>query len=149
MNTIKTKEDVLAWAKVIVAAKGEKYTPLAKGDMFAIANFIVEAACPADAPKCIETKPDAEREKSQTDAPMKPMTTDTSAAKRNGLMPMPRSQLLRNAGFTVQQAYDKFLEWGNEHPKEAAVMDFSTGVRSKNAAFAYWLSEMVAAEIPD
>ena len=43
MNNIKTTADVLEWAKTIVEAKGEKYIPLAKSDMLAIAQYIVDA----------------------------------------------------------------------------------------------------------
>ena len=59
-----------------------------------------------------------------------------------------RFAALRRSGLDVQRAYDRFLEWCNEHPKEGSVMDFSTGVKSRDAAFAYWLCEAIPMEVP-
>ena len=169
MNNIKTSEDVLNWAKTIVDAKGEKYIPLAKADMLAIAQFIVDVR---DSTKPIlEDKDPLEVEKDE-EAPKLPppfhtagdaadsksiveetktsgdLNNTTTCGKQTTTATMMRSYALHRAGFTVQQAYDKFLEWSKEHPKEASVMDFSTGVKSSNAAFAYWLSEILTVEVP-
>ena len=161
MNNIKTADDVRQWAKMIVDAKGDKYTPLAKADMLAIAQFIVDVggdapAKPDEANKAyvpptetaVGTADDKPSEKDES----KPTTADTpstKAEKQTSTATMMRSYALHRAGFTVQQAYDKFLEWSKEHPKEASVMDFSTGTRSANAAFAYWLAEIISVEVPN
>lgn len=179
MNNIKTADDVREWAKMIVDAKGDKYTPLAKADMLAIAQFIVEAGKPKDyteadkayvppvkpeqgkppkeeSPATTPPSPTAigtDGPKPKSDVwgqPTKPMSDDssTSGGKQTTTATMMRSYALHRAGFTVQQAYDKFLNWSKEHPKEATVMDFSTGVKSANAAFAYWLAEIISVEVP-
>ena len=173
MNNIKTKEDILAWAKVIVDGKGDKYIPLGKADMFAIAKYVYHGYC--NLPEDLEveddmpppTAPEAEPqtrglspdkdaavgtadEKTSTDE-VKPPVADTTSSTVDSAttkVTMTRGYALHRAGFTTQQAYDKFLEWSKEHPKEGTVMDFSTGVKSANAAFAYWLIENIVAEVP-
>lgn len=171
MNNIKTSEDVLNWAKTIVDAKGDKYIPLAKADMLAIAQFIVDVGASGK-----EAMPEADRppkgwandpmpEKPETSSataegkadPMSEVEdkdptdrgeTSTSGGKQTTTATMTRGYALHRAGFTVQQAYDKFLDWAKENPKESSVMDFSTGVKSSNAAFAYWLAEIITVEVP-
>ena len=61
---------------------------------------------------------------------------------------MTRGYAYHRAGCDAQQAFDKFIQWVKEHPKDGAVMDFSTGVKSVDAAFAYWLNEIITLEIP-
>ena len=61
---------------------------------------------------------------------------------------MTRAYAYHRAGFDVQQAYDKFLEWCKVHPKSKEVMDFSTGHKSVDAAFAYWLGEIITVDVP-
>ena len=61
---------------------------------------------------------------------------------------MTRAYAYHRAGFDVQQAYDKFLEWCKGHPKSKEVMDFSTGHKSVDAAFAYWLGEIITVDVP-
>ena len=61
---------------------------------------------------------------------------------------MTRGYALHRAGFTTQQAYDKFLEWAKDHKGESSVMDFSTGQKSVSAAFAYWLAEIIEVDVP-
>lgn len=173
MNNIKTKEDIRTWAKIIVDGKGEKYIPLGKADMLAIAKYVYHGYCNLtedlevkdDMPPHTDTEaePQAKEPSPDRDAAVKTADEKTSVEEVNPLVAnttsttvdsattkatMTRGYALHRAGFTVQQAYDKFLDWSKEHPKEASVMDFSTGVRSANAAFAYWLAEIVSVEVP-
>ena len=173
MNNIKTADDVRKWAKTIVDAKGDKYIPLAKADMLAIAQFIVDVGKPKDyteEDKAYAPTTKTEQEKPATQPPSqtavgvadtkpkrevwgqltKPSAADTSTTggKTTTTATMTRGYALHRAGSTTQQAYDKFLEWSKENPKEATVMDFSTGVKSANAAFAYWLAEIISVEVP-
>ena len=168
MNNIKNADDVREWARMIVDAKGEKYTPLSKTDLYQIALCIMEtgenAACGGDAdttqPPPAETvappttsvedngkMPEPAKEQQKDDG------IDTAALRSNLLQPvrtaaMTRGYAYHRANFGVQEVYDKFLEWAKEHPKEGKVMDFSNGVQSANAAFAYWLAEVVEVELP-
>lgn len=159
MNNINSTQDVIAWAKEIVAANGDKYTPLSKDDQYAIAKYIMETAASED------KAPEAEKDTSPAQPPTAVGTADpkpavvevrkptpeetcTSGGKDTTTATMMRSYALHRAGYTVQQAYDEFLKWSKEHPKEATVMDFSTGVKSNNAAFAYWLAEIISVEVP-
>lgn len=157
MNNINSTQDVIAWAKEIVAANGDKYTPLSKDDQFAIAKYIMKTATSED------KAPEAEKDTSPAQPPTAvgtadpaieevrkptPKETCTSGGKTTTAAQMMRSYALHRAGYTVQQAYDEFLKWSKEHPKEATVMDFSTGVKSNNAAFAYWLAEIISVEVP-
>lgn len=171
MNNIKTKEDVLAWAKMILDGKGEKYTPLGKADMFAIAKYVeygygnltedleVKDMPPPSSPEEDDEPPKAtatgvmSEDKKPTIEEVKPTERDmctVSTAPKDDMqkVTMTRGYALHHAQFTAQQAYDKFLEWSKEHPKEGSVMDFSTGVKSANAAFAYWLMENIVVEVP-
>jgi len=167
MNNIKNDVDVLDWAKMISDGKGEKYIPLGKGDMYVIAQFVLRnAQClhnpplvdengepkmmppsseqPATAVGTADPKPAIE----EVRKPTPEETSCTSGGKDTTTATMMRSYALHRAGYTVQQAYDEFLKWSKEHPKEATVMDFSTGVKSNNAAFAYWLAEIISVEVP-
>lgn len=159
MNNINSTHDVIAWAKEIVAANGDKYTPLSKDDQYAIAKYIMETATsedkapeaekdtsPARPPTAVGTA-DPKPEVVEVRTPTPEDTSCTSGGKTTTATMM-RSYALHRAGYTVQQAYDEFLKWSKEHPKEATVMDFSTGVKSNNAAFAYWLAEIISVEVP-
>ena len=61
---------------------------------------------------------------------------------------MTRGYVYHQMGLDAQQTFDKFLAWGKDHPKEMSVMDFSTGRKSTDAAFAYWLNEIMSVNIP-
>ena len=165
MGKIETEADVREWAKAVVEAKGEKFTALSKGEQFVIAKYVVDysMATPDMAP---DTAPDTEpQEEPQTPqeephgdpeteplhttpaptptpaAPVSDITTATTAT-------MTRGYAYHRAGCDAQQAFDKFLEWVKQHPKDGSVMDFSTGTKSVDAAFAYWLNEIITLEIP-
>ena len=169
MNNIKNDVDVLDWAKTISDGKGEKYIPLGKGDMYVIAKFVLANAqcmnCPPlvdenGEPKLSPASPTADAQQEQVDVgagePKGDEYPEFAAAKQivNESSPkvnkvtMTRGYALHHAQFTTQQAYDKFLDWCKEHPKEGSVMDFSTGKKSSEAAFAYWLMENIVVEIP-
>lgn len=168
MNNIKNADDVRQWARMIVDAKGDKYTPLAKADMLAIAQFIVDVGEDTSKPDEVNKAyvPPTKTEQPPTststtavgtaeDKPKveeaKPITSGQSSsadAKPTSTATMMRSYALHRAGATVQQAYDKFLKWAQGNQKEASVMDFSTGRKSTSAAFAYWLSEIISVEVP-
>lgn len=160
MNNIKSEEDIVKWASEIVGGGGEKFIPLSKSDMFAIATFILESRngaaegsieedgkkpesgeYPVPTPETWDRDPPPYAEATAT-------TTSSVQQERTTSATMTRGYAFHRAGFTPQQAYDKFLEWAKEHPKEAAVMDFSNGVKSNNAAFAYWLCEIITIDIP-
>jgi hypothetical protein len=151
MNNIKTEQDVLEWAEMIVNGKGEKYVPLGKADMYAIANFVVVHSPseplpeppPPPSPELVDKKPLPPEDKK----PCNPLPPSYTPAKTTKAV-MTRGYALHRAGFDTQQAYDKFLDWCKEHPKEGSVMDFSTGKKSSEAAFAYWLMENIEVEIP-
>lgn len=167
MNNIKTKEDVLAWAKIIMDGKGEKYIPLGKSDMFAIAKYVTygygnlteDLEVKDDMPPPQAEAPSADKAVGVVSEDKKPIeaeqpaeetfsTTSTSGGPATTKVTVTRGYALHRAGFSTQAAYDKFLEWSKEHPKEGTVMDFSTGVKSANAAFAYWLMENIVVEVP-
>ena len=161
MNNIKTESEVYAWAETIVNGKGDKYIPLGKADMFAIAEFVVEySPCEPlqEVPPPPPPSPEAEKsadvpakeEPAKDDKPYDPapVYTTTVPSGETRKVTMTRGYALHHAQFTTQQAYDKFLEWSRKHPKEGVVMDFSTGVKSTNAAFAYWLMENIVVDVP-
>ena len=150
MAKIETADDVLQWARAIVAANGEKFTPLSKGEQFTIAKFIVSTevnegdANDADAPKPREWKGESSQEclvPQEDDVQERGMTPVTTAT-------MTRAYAYHRAQYSAQQAYDEFLKWAADHPKETSVMDFSTGAKSQVAAFAYWLGETIMRDVP-
>lgn len=150
MAKIETADDVRQWARAIVAANGEKFTALSKGEQFTIAKFIVATevnegdANDADAPKPREWKGESSQdcqvpqEDEAQERGISPVTTAT----------MTRAYAYHRAQYSAQQAYDEFLKWAADHPKETSVMDFSTGAKSQVAAFAYWLGETISIDIP-
>ena len=96
----------------------------------------------ATATKAEEPPPPPPMPSIQGDSVTAPLEPPTSKAT------MTRAYAYHRAGFDVQQAYDKFLEWCKEHPKCKEVMDFSTGHKSVDAAFAYWLGEIITVDVP-
>lgn len=156
MKKIETDSDVRDWVKAVVEANGEKFTPLSKGEQFVIARFIVgliDGCGSAATPSAEEDKPEAPMGKAPefyVDVPPPSPTafvTGTDMPKTQTIQ-VTRFAALRRSGLDGQQAYDRFLEWCKEHPKEGAVMDFSTGAKSRDAAFAYWLCDTVLMEVP-
>ena len=156
MKKIETDADVLEWARTMVEAKGDKFTPLSKGEQFIIAKYIVAndngmvltepeekpEQTTATATKAEEPPPPPPMPSVQGDSVSAPLEPPTSKAT------MTRAYAYHRAGLDVQQAYDKFLEWCKNHPKSKEVMDFSTGHKSVDAAFAYWLGELITVDVP-
>lgn len=160
MNNIKTENDVIDWAKAIADGKGEKFIALSKGDMFAIAKYILGISdtepapstnphprqewTPAPAPDP-DQKPDAELAVHDADGvevkPQAPAETETRKIE------MSMGCALHLKGKDAQQAYDQYLDAVKNHPKAKNVMDFSTGQSSSFAAFAYWLNQPVTVVI--
>lgn len=160
--------DVYEWAKEMVAAKGEKFTPLSKGEQYVIAQYIVSLT-PRVAADLISQTPEVTEEPSADNgAEQLPGPWEESPCEDNGVptdwcmskykegnpnspreyvppttATMTRGYAYHRAGLDAQQTFDKFLEWGKKHPKELSVMDFATGRKSSDAAFAYWLHEII------
>lgn len=189
MNKLNTADEIREWAKGIVDAKGEKFTPLSKGDLFAVASFILELdgwrqrrEVQEGSQSSASAVPDTERDVGVSDPPMEAEAKETGAeTEESGLKDEPpkaaedewrshivditpknsqpsqkavKATMTRNyayhrAGYTVQQAYDEFLKWAADHPKDAKVMDFSTGSMSSHAAFAFWLGEIIELDVPE
>ena len=162
MKKIETRTDVLEWAQSVVSANGEKFTALTKGDQYTIAKYIVdtldgETQPPKDEPKAdypttatdepIKGNPEAATPTAPTAAPS-PIPNYAPAPQTQKAI-MTRSYAYHRAGFDAQQVFDKFLEWCKEHPKSREVMDFSTGRKSTDAAFAYWLAELITVDVPN
>ena len=161
MKKIETDSDVREWAKAVVEANGDMFTPLSKGEQFVIAKFIVveNGGCGDRDPSSesdVEPESDtATAEEVHADVPPTSTTEAPSvcsvSVSENPTMQtiqVTRSDFLRGSGLDAQQAFDKFLKWCEEHPKEGSVMDFSSGVKSRDAAFAYWLCDKVLTEVP-
>ena len=158
MKKIETDADVLEWAQTMVEANGDKFTPLSKGEQFVIAKYIVANANGVAATET-EEKPEAAtatatKVEDDIPPPPPPMPSVQGDSVTAPLEPptskatMTRAYAYHRAGFDVQQAYDKFLEWCKDHPKSKEVMDFSTGHKSVDAAFAYWLGEIITVDVP-
>lgn len=164
MKKIETDADVLEWARTMVEAKGDKFTALSKGEQFVIAKYIMDCstgAFPDTEPQEEPPPPQAEEPKDEEPRGA-PDPDGLGTLSRSPVCPpnppsempptskatMTRAYAYHRAGFDVQQAYDKFLEWCKEHPKCKEVMDFSTGHKSVDAAFAYWLGEIITVDVP-
>lgn len=151
MVKLNTEEDVRKWAEMIVDGKGEKFTPLSKGDQYVIARFIVKTE---QEPTSADTVPQAEEDKGTAEPPEPPeVKIETNNEKQTDIPPpatatMTRSYAYHRAGYTVQQAYDEFLKWAADHPHESHVMDFSNGKESTDSAFAFWLGEIITVDVP-
>lgn len=137
MSNIKTADDIRNWAKTIVEADGNKFIPLSKGDMLAIAKYILSSA---ESTYVITTTP-SEGAQPNSEEDGKVDKSDSVSENKHT-----RMYVLHKAGISTQQAYDRYLAWAKEHPKDAVVMDFSTGVKSNVAGFAYWLGEEIPFE---
>lgn len=156
MKKIETDADVLEWAQTMVEAKGDRFTPLSKGEQFVIARYIVAHA---DGKESTDAKEKSEQttasatkfEDAPLSLPIPSVGGDSVSAPSEPQTErgsVTRAFACYRAGLDVQQAYDKFLEWCKSHPKSKEVMDFSTGHKSVDAAFAYWLGEMITVEVP-
>lgn len=163
MKKIETDADVLEWARTMVEAKGDKFTALSKGEQFAIAKYIMYMAfgegktAESDSVGKTAVNPEtttATGTKAEELPPPPPMpsiqggSVTTPPEPPTSKATMTRAYAYHRAGLDVQQAYDKFLEWCKEHPKCKEVMDFSTGDESVDAAFAYWLGEIITVDVP-
>lgn len=158
MKKIETDADVLEWARTMVEAKGDKFTPLSKGEQFVIAKYIVASANGMSAAETVEkpeqTTSTATKVEDDIPPPPPPMSSVQGDSVTAPIEPptskatMTRAYAYHREGFDVQQAYDKFLEWCKSHPKSKEVMDFSTGHKSVDAAFAYWLGELIMVDVP-
>ena len=139
MNRIKTEQDVLDWAKVIVDGNGEKYVPLGKGDMYEIAKYVLGCRPTLEAPPAVEetTPPPspAEEPKDETDGEKleEPIETEESP-KVTALA------LLGARGMhTAQEAFDAFLKDTAKDEKTRRVIDFSNGSMNVGPAFTWWI----------
>lgn len=153
MKKLETKNDIIEWAKIIVEAKGEKFTPMSKGDLFAVASFILE-----------KEGEESEKDENQNSERKDETTTESLGTAEDGTVDHDNSTegckayeeqeceefLFRGVSCTranffhdqrssAQRVYDEFLKWCETNPQEANVMDFSNGTYNKGAAFAYWL----------
>lgn len=133
---ITTNEDIRQWAEMIVAAKGEKFTPLTKGEQYLIAQYIMSSMQSSAPPDTPEPTPETPSEQIQ----MPPKAAETIF--------LTRGAAYHRAGFSAQEVFDKFLTDAKEHKCDTKVMDFSTGRQSPDAAFAYWLSQTIEIGIP-
>lgn len=151
MSKIQSEADVLQWAEGMVAANGDKFTPLSKGEQFIIAKYIydrrdtigeeqreVVPPCGADTPQTEVTDKTIPEEPNE-----KPQNADNPTIK------MSRGAAFHLAGLTAQNSYDEYLKWIKDHPQEKEVMDFSTGRKSEAAAYSYWLSEIINVHFTD
>lgn len=155
MKKIQTEDDVKEWAREIVIAQGDRFTPLSKGEQFVIAKFIYNLAItpPPCEPTEDCTRPNPPKETAHdASAPVgldsaKDPVKDTTPPQQDQQEPqgikMSRGAAFHIAGHSAQKAYDEFLAWCKEHPQEATVMDFSNGQTSVAAAYAYWLHEIM------
>lgn len=158
MKKLETKNDIIEWAKVIVDAKGEKFTPMSKGDLYAVASFILEKE-QEDSEKVVNAEgdgmdvPTAETPGMAEDGTVDQEKNDNSTEgwkdyeeKDYDLGEHPsryvsctRASYYSELQWSAQKVYDVFLKWCETNPQEANVMDFSNGTYNKGAAFAYWL----------
>lgn len=168
MNPIQTDEEIIEWARMVVAANGEKYTPITKGDQFAIAKYILTLCSPSkvdngdetkgpegggdtpestkgevigvDNPELINPKADwAQVRKGATSAEV-----DEARRMENGEKGIIRRELLVKRGIdTPQKAFDEFLKYTERHHEEMKVIDFSNGMQSTAAAFSWWLTQRI------
>lgn len=141
---IQTEEDIRKWAEGVVAANGEKFTPLTKGEQFIIA-------------KCIMSLLGASSQKNNAEAGKQEPTTATqpSGGELKDVLNNPKRTVTMTRGFAyhhakfgVQEVYDKFLDDVKNNKAEGRVMDFATGRQSTDAAFAYWLIQTIEVDLP-
>ena len=162
MNKIQTEDDVKQWAREIVIANGDRFTPLSKGEQFVIAKFIYNLAIDTTTPPPCEPTEDCNEPDppkwTAHDAP-DPVGLDSAKDPVNDITPpqqaqqepqgikMSRGAAFHFAGYSAQKAFDEFLKWSQEHPQEKEVMDFSNGQKSVVAAYSYWLHEIMNVNI--
>lgn len=136
---IENETDVRKWAREVVDANGSKFTPLSKAEQLLIAKYICDIADNADG----AIKAESESPKDDGKSVAEPVSKETTRYT------MTRGYAYHRAGYTPQQAFDEFLKWGNEHPQDKEVMDFSNGKKSASAAFSYWLNEIIELDVPN
>ena len=143
---IQTTEDVRTWAKTIVDANGEKFTPLTKGDQYAIAKFIMDLGCNASRNEYVESPKSKPNDTNPEDLNRGAVRSTIEDPVRT--VTMTRAYAYHRAGFKAQEVYDKFLKDVADGNATGKVMDFSTGRQSTDGAFAFWLSETIEVDLP-
>lgn len=149
---IQNEEDVVRWARETVDRNGEKFTALTKSDQYAIAQYILKQgdnSMNTSGSHILERVSERATPSVRlvTD-PIEPQQTPAEIKEDSRCVPMTRAKAFHGSGVSAQQAFDRFLEWAKDHHQEAMVMDFSNGKQSAAAAFAYWLADVVAVEVP-
>lgn len=151
MKKLETKNDIIEWARIIVEAKGEKFTPMSKGDLYAVASFILEkeGVINIDGDKKDEIKTECPSTTEGGTVDQEKNDNSTEGCKdyeEQGCEDVPpryvsctRASYYSELQWSAQKVYDVFLKWCETNPQEANVMDFSNGTYNKGAAFAYWL----------
>lgn len=156
---IQNEEDVVRWARETVDRNGEKFTALTKSDQYAIAQYILKqgdnSVNTSGCNRLLDGQAEQKELPVQTHSlirgvtdPIEPQQTPAEIKEDSRCVPMTRAKAFHGSGVSAQQAFDRFLEWAKDHPQEAMVMDFSNGKQSAAAAFAYWLADVVAVEVP-
>lgn len=154
MKKLETKNDILEWANIIVEAKGEKFTPMSKGDLYVVAKYILEKEgevnIDGDRKDEITTEAPGTAEDGtvyqvQRDEPIDGWSA-TEECKDNRKVSVTRAVFYQEQKCSAQRVYDEFLKWCETNPQEANVMDFSNGTYNKGAAFAYWLQGRIQFE---
>lgn len=148
------RAEIIKWADDTVAAKGAKFTPLSKDAQFAIAEFVL--ACVKELQsEVVETKqPEQDMEGVPSESPkaevqepipdMEGVPAPTfEEVKGMATKFVRRGDHLQKCGKDAQAAYDEFLKWANDNPRDSFVMDFATGEKNPGAAFAYWLNDLI------
>lgn len=158
MDNITSKETMEEFIGKIIDGKGNFFKPLSKSDLYKLATRIRELeaevrrlgeiqgggepATDEDSPaECVsdaETTGCAEDtgEESSADA-------EENGAEFPSCADAPVRtwrDVLEQRGADAQDAFDEFVKWREKHPKQSSVMDFTTGMKSVGAAFAYWLT---------
>lgn len=136
---IQTADDVRTWAAMMVEAKGEKFTPLSKGEQYVIARYILSNAV-GEGPK---PEQDVEQDKGMPEPPPQKAMEVPPPKTQEKVVNMSRGAAFHCKGLSAQQAFDEFLKWTADHAADSKVMDFSTGKQSIEAAFSYWLHEVI------
>lgn len=152
------KDEIIKWAEETVAMKGTKFTPLSKDSQYAIAKLIVEQRDAIGRVTAAEGDPGippqecelmdgvaAEGDEADDSIPMDDHEGIPAEMPSDAIRPtmMRRADFFRLRKMDAQAAYDAFLKWASENPRDAVVMDFATGEKNHGASFAYWISETV------
>ncbi len=173
---LKCRDDVFAWAKETLEAKGVKFTPLSKSSQYEIAKVVEEFnsvrvdSISMPTPELVqkpygvddegeannEPTPDAEstpREVTENDSIPDLSYSETHCSggcgchKDGDEKPKTRAEHYHSLKELPQKVYDDFAKHCETHPQERTVMDFQTGEKSGAAAFAYWLLGSVGEEL--